>query len=221
MAKHPEPEPIPGQTFVTETGETGVIEHKKRRRPDRAIDSRRGATEQAKKDVENAFRKLVKAGAPFTVTEVSQLSRRSRNFIYKHFGETIPQAAEESQETSVEQSHKAYDKREASHRERARQAEALNRQLHQEIGRRDERIRDLQAQLRDPEGTLLSDKLSDAQKTITDLLSKIRKLNSENGKLTRQLNGSRANVARERGRNVEKLEGGRVIPLPTEMSTQE
>ncbi len=214
--KKPTTAPLPGQAFLNEDNEIDFHE-KSGRTPVEAIESRRSVSEEARRDVDKALAKLVKAGTPFTVADVTRVSGRGRTLIYedKDLKEKVLAARKASQAKPAKAATTAHDAREASWKERAQQAEALAKELHRTIKERDQRIADLQAAVRDPDGVLLVDRLSEKEALINRLHSKIRALEKDNRTLTTGLNGSRANVIRERKRNVQQhqAQADNVTPL--------
>lgn len=200
------------------------------RQPGEAIESRKSDSKSAHEAVRRALHRLINTGAPFKVTDVITLSGRSKSFIYAHDGrkdagstpvcelcpaeegslKTVVQGAvEASRGEAAATAATKYEARQASYRERAKQAEALAKQLHQQIQDRDSVIRDLRAQLRTPDGTLLADKLHQVTK---DLVSTRSELASAQTKLRRaydSLTAARANITYEQERNVAQFNPAR------------
>ena len=100
---------------------------------------------------------------------------------------------------------RALDDRAASWRERALNAEALAKSLRLTVRERDARISDLVGQLFDPAGYHLADELTRFRELTATLGRKLSAAEAEIGKLQRSLDASRANVKRERERNVTQL----------------
>jgi len=81
-------------------------------------------------------------------------------------------------------------------------AEALAKQLRSIVKERDARIAELTGQLYDPEGSHLSDKNAELRKLVETLSKNLLDAEMDNQRLRRSLDASRANVRRERERNV-------------------
>lgn len=201
-----------------------------RRQPDEAIESRHSDSKAAHEAVRRALHRLINTGAPFKVTDVVTLSGRSKSFIYAHDGrenaggaptcEICPSAQDSLKSivrSAVDASRgatavTAATKREAhqvSYRERAKQAEALAKQLHQQIQERDFVIRDLKAQLRDPEGTLLAEKLREVTNELATTRSELARAQSKLKRTNDSLTAARANISYEQQRNVAPFDPAR------------
>ena len=100
------------------------------------------------------------------------------------------------------------DKDTASWRERALNAEALAKTLRVAVKERDARIADLTGQLYDPDGTHLADENARLRNLILTLNKNLQQTQLESTRLRRSLDGARANVKRERERNVTRLFAG-------------
>ena len=98
-----------------------------------------------------------------------------------------------------------HERETASWRERALNAEALAKTLRATVKERDARIADLTGQLYDPDGNHLADENAELRKLVLTLNMNLRNAQLENDKLRRSLDGARANVKRERERNVTQL----------------
>jgi hypothetical protein len=97
------------------------------------------------------------------------------------------------------------DENTASWRERALNAEALSKTLRAVVKDRDARIGDLIGELYDPDGTHLVDENARLRDLVLTLNKKLQQAGMENSTLRRSLDGARANVKRERERNVTQL----------------
>ena len=97
------------------------------------------------------------------------------------------------------------DKNTASWRERALNAEALSKTLRAAVKDRDARITELTGQLYDPDGTHLADENARLRDLVLTLNKNLQQASIENNSLRRSLDGARANVKRERERNVAQL----------------
>lgn len=81
-------------------------------------------------------------------------------------------------------------------------AEALAKQLRSIVKERDARIAELTGQLYDPEGSHLADKNAELRKLVETLSKNLLDAEMESQRLRRSLDAARANVRRERERNV-------------------
>lgn len=201
-------EPTEGQTFRTPQGDIDVF-RKKRRPPVEAIAGRKDKTADCEKRVRQAVTKLVKTGAPFTIENVIALSGVSKTFIYDKNDPTrteltqmVLAARDASQAAVVGHAEKRFADESASWRERATNAEALAKQLRAALQERDNRINDLTGQLYDSDGTHLADENTQLRAQLKTLHLNLQEAMQENGRLRRSLEGSRANVKKERERNV-------------------
>ena len=211
----------PGQTYVDDDGEIQVIPTAKARQPAEAINSRRSESQQAHDDVRRAVKRLIRTGAPFKVTDVMAFSGRAKSFIYSHDGDgdrtcaictnkdnlkTLAQeACRASRGEARQRTGDTHEASQASHRERANQAESLAKRLHRQIKEQDALIRDLKAQLRDPAGFLLVDRLRETNQENTKLRADLTKLRNTQRFQNRQIQAARENVIREQSRNVTQL----------------
>jgi len=78
------------------------------------------------------------------------------------------------------------------------------------VRERDGRISDLTGQLYDPDGNHLAEQNAELRQLLITLNHNLRTAELENTKLRRSLDASRANVTRERERNVAQLFSERV-----------
>ncbi|MCV7008852.1 hypothetical protein PJN38_24875 [Mycobacterium kansasii] len=196
------------------------------RQPKEAIESRQSDSTAAHDAVRRALHRLINTGAPFKVTDVIKLSGRSKSFIYAHDGRKnadgtpvcelctcaegslkiiVQGAAEVSRGEAAAAATVRHEAHQASYRERAKQAEALAKQLHQQIRERDSVIRDLRAQLRAPDGTLLADKLRQMTKDLATSRSELARAQSKLKRTNDSLIAARANITYEQERNVARL----------------
>jgi hypothetical protein len=162
--------------------------------------------------VRKALAKLAKTGAPFTIENVCDLAGVGKTFIYDkrrpELTKIILAARDASQATATEHAEKALDRDTASWRERALNAEALAQSLRTTIHDRDARISDLTGQLYDPDGTHLADENAKLRGMLATLHQNLTTVQNVNRTLRRSLDGARANVKRERERNVTQIFGG-------------
>lgn len=184
-----------------------------RRRPVEAIDQRVHTSADCEKRVRKALTKLTKTGAPFIIGNVCDLAGVGRTFIYDkrrpELAQAVLAARDASQATGSARAEQALDDATASWRERALNAEALVRSLRTTIRNRDDRISDLTGQLYDPEGNYLIDENTELRALLITLNENLTTAKNENQTLRRSLDGSRANVKRERERNVTQMLGSR------------
>ncbi len=185
------------------------MEPTKRRRPVEAIERRLSKSAECEKRVRTALTKLTKTGAPFTIENVCDLAGVGKTFIYdKRRGDltkAVLAARDASQATTIERAEKKLDQESASWRERALDAEALAKSLRTTIKEREARISDLTGQLYDPEGNYLADENARLRDQLTTLHRTLNRAQTEINTLNRSLDASRANVKRERERNVTQL----------------
>jgi hypothetical protein len=180
-----------------------------RRRPVEAIAQRTTAGLDCERRVRKALTKLAKTGAPFTVEDVCNLAGVGKTFIYDkrrpELTKAVLAARDASQYTKAEQAGRDGDNDAASWRERATNAEALVKSLRTTIRERDDRISDLTGQLFDPEGNHLAEHNAELRRLLGTLSDSLRKAEVENDTLRRSLTGARANITRERERNISVL----------------
>jgi hypothetical protein len=185
------------------------MDAKKRRRPIEAIEQRTRRSVECEQRVRKALAKLAKTGAPFTVENVCDLAGVGKTFVYdkRHpeLTETVLAARNASQVAVTTRAEQNVDKNTASWRERALNAEALSKTLRAAVKDRDARITDLTGQLYDPDGTHLADENARLRDLVLTLNKNLQQASIENNSLRRSLDGARANVKRERERNVAQL----------------
>ena len=181
----------------------------KRRRPVEAIEERSRRSAECERRVRKALTKLTKARIPFTVETVCPLAGVGKTFIYdKRHPEltgAVLSARDASQAAVMTRAEQNVDEHTASWRERALNAEALGKQLRAALKERDARIADLTGQLYDPDGTHLADENARLRDLILGLNANLQQIQLENNNLRRSLGATRANVKRERERNVTRL----------------
>ena len=184
----------------------------KRRRPVEAIDKRAHRSAECEQRVRKALGKLVKTGVPFTVKDVCDLACVGKTFIYdrRHpeLTQTILEARNASQIATTIRAEQGVDERNSSWRERAINAEAHSKQLKAGLKERDSRIADLIGQLYDPDGVHLIDENARLRGLLAVANKNLQNAHLEVQTLTRSLDAARANVKRERQRNVTQLFAG-------------
>lgn len=114
-------------------------------------------------------------------------------------------ARDASQAAVIQRAQERRDEDTASWRERAVNAEALAKTLREAIKQRDDHIADLTGQLYDPSGTHLADENARLRELIKTLSTNMQRAQQEINSLRRSLDAARANVKRERERNVTQL----------------
>lgn len=176
------------------------------RRPIEAIEHRSRVSAELEQRVRKALTKLVKTGAPFTVEDVCNLACVGKTFIYDKRRAELKKAVLAARDASRDDLLKRTDDdlaaKNNSWRERAMNAEALAKQLRSIVKERDARIAELTGQLYDPEGSHLADKNAELRKLVETLSKNLLDAEMDNQRLRRSLDASRANVRRERERNV-------------------
>lgn len=175
------------------------------RRPIEAIEHRSRVSAELEQRVRKALTKLVKTGAPFTVEDVCNLAGVGKTFIYDkrraELTKAVLAARDASQDDLLKRTEDDLDAKNNSWRERAMNAEALAK-LRSIVKERDARIAELTGQLYDPEGSHLADKNAELRKLVETLNKNLLDAEMDNQRLRRSLDASRANVRRERERNV-------------------
>jgi protein-disulfide isomerase-like protein with CxxC motif len=186
-----------------------VTSEPKKRRPVEAIARRSITSLDCERRVRKALTKLTKAGAPFTVENVCELAGVGKTFVYDkrrpELTRAVLAARDASQRTNIEGVQRSCDHDAGSWRERAINAEALAKFLRTAIKERDERISDLTGQLFDPEGNHLAEHNTELRRLLATMSENLRKAEGENANLRRSLTAARANVTRERERNISVL----------------
>lgn len=187
----------------------GDIAATKRRRPAEAIERRAHRSVECEQRVRKALAKLAKTGVPFTIKDVCDLAGVGKTFIYdsRHpeLTQTILDARNGSQIATTTCAAQRVDERNSSWRERAINAEAHSKKLKAELAERDSRIADLTGQLYDPNGTHLIDENTRLRGLLAVANQNLKDAHIEMQTLTRSLDAARANVKRERQRNVTQL----------------
>jgi hypothetical protein len=185
------------------------MDTKKRRRPIEAIEQRSRRSVECEQRVRKAPAKLVKTRASFTVENVCDLAGVGKTFIYdkRHpeLTKMVLTARDAPQITVTRRAEQRLDENTASLRERAINAEALARTLHAAVNERDAHIADLTGQLYNPDGTHLADENKRLRDLIVTLNANLQRAQLEISNLQRSLDAARANVKRERERDVAQL----------------
>lgn len=178
----------------------------RRRRPVEAIKHRTNTSADCELRVHKALMRLVKTGAPFTVENVCALAGVGKTFIYgkrrSNLTKTVLAARDASQAAQTMRVELKLDQEAPSWRERALNAEALAKSLRTAVRELDARISDLTGQLYDPDGNHLAEHNAELRKLVLTLNHKLHNTDIELAKLRRSLDAARANVKRERERNV-------------------
>jgi hypothetical protein len=181
----------------------------KRRRPVEAIEKRAHRSIECEQRVRKALGKLTKTGVPFTVKDVCDLSGVGKTFIYdpRHpeLTQIVLDARNASQIATTIRAERSIDGRTSSWRERAINAEAHAKRLKTDLAERNSRIADLVGQLYDPDGVHLVDENARLRGLLAVANQNLNDAHIEVQKLTRSLDAARANVKRERQRNVTQL----------------
>lgn len=180
-----------------------------RRRPVEAIEKRAHRSLECEQRVRKALGKLTKTGIPFTVKDVCDLAGVGKTFIYdpRHpdLTQAILDARNASRIAATMRAEHNVDERNSSWRERAINAEAHAKKLKSELTERDSRIADLTGQLYDPNGVHLVEENARVRGLLTVANQNLKDAHIEMQTLTRSLEAARANVKRERQRNVTQL----------------
>jgi hypothetical protein len=183
-----------------------------RRRPVEAIERRVERSADCERRVHRALTRLVKAGNAFTVEDVCALARVGKTFLYDdrrpELKAAVLAARDASRASSATRNIDASQKDSASWRERAMNAEALAKNLRAEVKARDAQVSDLIGQLYDPEGNHLLEENTKLRHLVGELNQNLQRAMIENNQLRRSLDAARANVKRERERNVTQICGG-------------
>lgn len=180
-----------------------------RRRPVEAIEHRTRRSAECEQRVRRAITKLTKTGAPFTVENVCDLAGVGKTFIYdkRHPALTnlVLAVRDASQVTAVNRAEALMNEDTASWRERALNAEAVAKALRDAVKERDARITALTGQLYDADGLHLVEENARLRDLVATMNANLQRAQSDNGNLQRSLDAARANVKRERERNVTQL----------------
>ncbi|WP_280464542.1 hypothetical protein [Nocardia cyriacigeorgica] len=180
------------------------------------IERRSRASVDCENRVRRALTKLTKTGVPFTIENICDLAGVGKTFIYDKrrpaLTTAVLAARDASRATIAEHAEQRLEADTASWRERALNAEAVLGSLRATIRDRDARISDLTGQLYDPEGNHLFDENTILRRLLATLTTNLSKASNENRALQRSLDGARANVKRERERNVTQIFGGDKAP---------
>ncbi|PXX13352.1 hypothetical protein [Mycolicibacterium moriokaense] len=174
-----------------------------------AIEKRAHRSTECEQRVRKALGKLAKTGIPFTVKDVCDLAGVGKTFIYdpRHpeLTQAILDARNASQIATTIRAEQNIDGRTSSWRGRAINAEAHAKKLKADLAERDSRIADLTGQLYDPNGTHLVDENARLRGLLAVANQNLKDAHTEVQTLNRSLDAARANVKRERQRNVTQL----------------
>ncbi|MCK5757440.1 MAG: hypothetical protein KAH46_32530 [Mycobacterium sp.] len=185
------------------------METRTRRRPVEMIERRAATSAECEQRVRTALTKLIKTGAPFTVENVCALAGVGKTFIYdkrrRQLTEAVLAARDASQASAIVAADQRLEQASASWRERALDAEALAKSLRAEVKRREARVNDLTGQLYDPEGNHLAEENARLRDVVNSQSINLHQAQNEIAMLRRSLDAARANVKRERERNVTQL----------------
>ncbi|MGK2865178.1 MAG: hypothetical protein ACSLFA_00810 [Mycobacterium sp.] len=180
------------------------------------IERRATKSAECEHRVRTALTKLTKTGAPFTVENVCNLAGVGKTFIYdkrrQHLTEAVLAARDASQVAVIARADQKIEQTSASWRERALNAEALAKSLRAEVKQREARINDLTGQLYDPEGNHLAEENARLRDLVNTHTHNLQRAQTEIGTLRRSLDAARANIKRERERNVTQLFANDVHP---------
>lgn len=173
------------------------------------IERRATRSAECEQRVRIALTKLTKTGAPFTVENVCDLAGVGKTFIYdkrrRQLTEAVLAARDASQTTAIARADQKIEQASASWRERALNAEALAKSLRTEVKQREARINDLTGQLYDPEGNHLAEENARLRDLVNNHTHNLHCAHTEIATLKRSLDAARANIRRERERNVTQL----------------
>lgn len=180
-----------------------------RRAPVEAIRQRAQYSADCEKRVRKALSKLAKIGRPFTVTDVCRLSGVGRTFIYdpsrSELRASVLTARSASKNIEPEKFSDEIESSAESWRQRAQNAEALAKSLRDTVRERDQTIELLTGQLYDPKGNYLVDTNAELIRLTHTLSANLATAERDVADLRRSLDGARANVLRERERNVRQI----------------
>ena len=196
------------------------METRHRRRPVEMIERRTSKSAECEQRVRSALAKLIKTGAPFTVENVCTLAGVGKTFIYDKRRQELTAAVLAARDASncavIVRADERIEQSSASWRERALNAESLAKSLRAEVKQREERISDLTGQLYDPDGHHLADENARLRTLVNAHHHNLQRAQSEIATLRRSLEAARANVKRERERNVTQLfpNGGTTANTP-------
>ena len=189
--------------------DTGQVAGRNRRRPVEAIEHRTRRSAQCEQRVRRAITKLTKTGAPFTVENVCDLAGVGKTFIYDRrrpaLTNLVLAARDASQVAAISSTEALTTGDTASWRERALNAEAVAKALRDAVKERDARITALAGQIYDADGLHLVDENARLRDLVATMNANLQRAQMENANLQRSLDAARANVKRERERNVTQL----------------
>ena len=189
--------------------DTAHMSGRNHRRPVEAIEKRTRKSAECEQRVRRAVTKLAKAGTPFTVENVCHLAGVGKTFIYDKrrpaLTKLVLDAREASQVTGANRGQERMDGQTPSWRERALNAEAVAKALRDAVRERDARITALAGQFYDADGLHLVDENVRLRNLIATMNANLQRAQRENANLQRSLDAARANVKRERERNVTQL----------------
>jgi hypothetical protein len=176
------------------------------RRPNEAIQHRQNKSAECEQRVRKALTKLARTNAPFTIEDVCTVAGVGRTFIYDkrrpELTKAVLTARDQSQAAQRSRSEQSLDGEALSWRDRALNAEALAKTLRATVKQRDVQIADLTGQLYDPDGNYLAEQNAELRQLALTLNRNLSRIEAENARLRRSLEAARANIKRERERNV-------------------
>jgi hypothetical protein len=176
------------------------------RRPNEAIQHRQNKSAECEQRVRKALTKLARTNAPFTIEDVCTVAGVGKTFIYDkrrpELTKAVLTARDQSQAAQRSRSEQALDGEALSWRDRALNAEALAKTLRATVKQRDVQIADLTGQLYDPDGNYLAEQNAELRQLALTLNRNLSRIEAENARLRRSLEAARANIKRERERNV-------------------
>ena len=180
-----------------------------------ALAARRRATNAAVHRVRDALTRLRREKTQVTVAAIARRANVSRTFLYDNpearaaIVSAIDEAADRRQQTLADHD----DKREATWRERALNAEEGLKAAHAEILTQRVRIGELLGQIRDLEAEWTTDSIQRITTENTTLKQRVRELSADNRTLNERLQAARSNL-RFQDRRVADLEARLTEPVP-------
>jgi len=178
-----------------------------------ATDARRQAAQDAVSRVHHALKQIRREKAQPSVAAVARRAGVSRSFIYDNpeARAAVSAALAEAGERRVQLLDNADDRREATWRDRAMNAEDGLKAAHAEIISQRARIGELLGQVRDLEAEWTKESIARITTENTTLKQRVRQLATENRTLEERLQAARSNN-RFADRRIAQLEAGITSP---------
>ncbi len=174
--------------------------------PTQAIEARRAAARTKEIAVDKAVRLLGRTGAPIERTAIARLAGVSRSFTYEnaHARAVVDAAQNRSRNEAHHQISARSTQQDASWRERALNAEDRLVTVKRDLLQQRQLVGDALAQLRDPDGTWLTEERGLLRHENEALLAERNQLIANQNHLQRQLDAARTNATHLKRRLAER-----------------